>query len=143
MIRELEERKSTVRAIIVLTVLFVLIAVSVACLAADFYGFDNIEFVAVVSGAIPVVIVPVLFYIFLKPLREIRVREEKVNSILAEIKHLQGLVSICANCHRIKDENGNWCTLEDVLKSKLNTQLSHGICPDCAESEFDQHKDIK
>ncbi len=50
-----------------------------------------------------------------------------------EIKKLSGLLSVCSNCKRIRDEKGNWTDLEDYVSRHSKADLSHGTCPDCRE----------
>ena len=51
---------------------------------------------------------------------------------LAEIKVLEGLVPICAQCKRIRDPNGDWKQLEIYFSERSKTTFSHGYCPECA-----------
>lgn len=48
-----------------------------------------------------------------------------------EIKQLKGYLTICANCHKIKDDAGNWQHLENYLESHSDAHLTHGICSEC------------
>ncbi len=47
------------------------------------------------------------------------------------IQTLKGLVPICAECKKIRDDNGFWQTLEAFVKENSNTEFSHGLCPIC------------
>jgi PAS domain S-box-containing protein len=48
-----------------------------------------------------------------------------------KVKILQGLLPICANCKKIRDENGLWQPFETYISAKSEAQFTHGICPDC------------
>lgn len=48
-----------------------------------------------------------------------------------EIKQLRELLPICASCHKIRDEEGNWHQMESYLSENRGTRFSHGVCPDC------------
>lgn len=50
----------------------------------------------------------------------------------AEIQTLTGLLPVCANCHNVRDEDGNWQGVHDFLKEATESELSHGICDTCA-----------
>ena len=52
-------------------------------------------------------------------------------SALDSIKKLEGYLSICASCRKIKDEHGDWVLLEHYLADNSEVLLSHGICPEC------------
>jgi hypothetical protein len=49
----------------------------------------------------------------------------------SEVNVLQGILPICSNCKRIRDESGEWSPVEAYLKRHSEADFSHGICPDC------------
>jgi DNA-binding response OmpR family regulator len=51
---------------------------------------------------------------------------------LDKVKALTGLLPMCSSCRRIKGDDGAWDPLEHYLSKHSSTQVSHGICPDCA-----------
>lgn len=63
-------------------------------------------------------------------------REKQLNAriqqALAHIKTLGGLIPICSNCKKIRDDEGYWEILEKYVQTHSDAQFSHGICPDCA-----------
>lgn len=63
-------------------------------------------------------------------------REEligKLETALAEIKTLRGIIPICAYCKKIRDDQGYWNQLETYIKQHSEAVFSHGICPQCLE----------
>lgn len=46
---------------------------------------------------------------------------------------LDQLVALCAWCKKVRSGNGMWKLVEDYFQDHLQTTLSHGMCPDCAE----------
>ena len=50
----------------------------------------------------------------------------------AEIKVLSGLLPICAECKRIRDDDGFWNRLERFISTRSTATFSHGVCPECA-----------
>jgi hypothetical protein len=70
---------------------------------------------------------------------------------LAEIKTLKGIVPICAKCKKIRDDKGYWNQLEEYMRTHLDAEFSHGLCPDCmrelypevAEKILERHGDNK
>jgi hypothetical protein len=58
---------------------------------------------------------------------------DELTKALSEIKHLSGLLPICALCKKIRDDQGYWNQIEDYLKEHTDADFSHGICPDCAK----------
>lgn len=51
---------------------------------------------------------------------------------LNKVKTLSGLLPICANCKKIRDDKGYWHQVEAYLQEHSDVDFSHGICPDCA-----------
>ena len=61
-------------------------------------------------------------------------REQLIHSLqdaLAQVKTLRGLIPICANCKKIRDDRGYWRQVEDYVSEHSEVDFSHGICPDC------------
>jgi len=50
---------------------------------------------------------------------------------LEEIKTLSGMLPICANCKKIRDDHGYWQQLDDYISEHNIVQFSHSICPEC------------
>lgn len=51
-------------------------------------------------------------------------------------KALESFLPICATCKKVKNENNIWEPVETYIKEKAKTQISHGICPDCANKIY-------
>jgi PAS domain S-box-containing protein len=56
---------------------------------------------------------------------------KELQDALADIKTLSGLVPICANCKKIRDDKGFWMQVESYIQERSQARFSHGICPDC------------
>lgn len=52
---------------------------------------------------------------------------------LQQVKTLQGLLPICANCKKIRDDTGYWHQVESYVTEHSNAEFTHGICPACAQ----------
>lgn len=52
---------------------------------------------------------------------------------LSEIKVLQAFLPICAQCKKIRNEQGSWEQLESYISARVDTQFSHSYCPECAK----------
>ena len=57
----------------------------------------------------------------------------KLQTALAKIKTLRGLVPICASCKKIRDDKGYWHQLEVYIRDHSDAEFSHSICPVCAD----------
>lgn len=59
----------------------------------------------------------------------------KLQTALAELRVLQGLIPICAWCHRIRDDAGYWQRIEAYVEANTAATFSHSICPGCTASQ--------
>lgn len=60
----------------------------------------------------------------------------KLQTALEEIKTLKGILPICTNCKKIRDDSGYWEMLEAYLAKHSDVSFSHGICPTCIEKLY-------
>ena len=58
---------------------------------------------------------------------------------LAHVRQLQGLISICSYCHRIRNDEETWEKLEKYITNHSEAKFSHGICPECMEKYFSEY----
>lgn len=68
--------------------------------------------------------------------REAIDRAEKLEQATAKAKRLEGILSVCAHCKRLRDTDQHWLTLEDFINAHTDAVCSHGICPDCTKTFF-------
>lgn len=61
---------------------------------------------------------------------------QELQVAMAEVRSLQEILPICSYCKRIRDDADYWQTVESYLHRHTNSMLSHGICPDCYQSEI-------
>ncbi|MEJ2588582.1 MAG: PAS domain S-box protein [Deltaproteobacteria bacterium] len=61
---------------------------------------------------------------------------KELQSALAEVKRLSGLLPICAHCKKIRDDKGYWNAIEDYIKNHSDAEFSHSICPECAKTLY-------
>lgn len=73
-------------------------------------------------------------------LRKLQTRLEEKNAqleeALASVKTLRGLLPICANCKKIRDDQGYWKQIEVYIENHSEALFSHGLCPECAEALY-------
>jgi hypothetical protein len=48
------------------------------------------------------------------------------------VKHLAGLLPICACCKKVRDDQNYWHQVESFLTVHTDAKFSHSYCPDCA-----------
>jgi hypothetical protein len=63
---------------------------------------------------------------------------QQLSEALANVKTLSGLLPICANCKKIRDDQGYWQQIETYIRDRSAATFTHGICPTCAEKLYSQ-----
>jgi len=61
-------------------------------------------------------------------------REKLIHDLrvaLAQVDTLRGLLPICAQCKRIRDDRGYWQNVEVYVSGHSQAQFTHGLCPEC------------
>lgn len=56
-----------------------------------------------------------------------------------QLRILHGLLPICAQCKKIRDEGNQWENLESYLDRHSEAEFSHSICPDCAQDLYPEY----
>ena len=57
------------------------------------------------------------------------------------MRQLEGMLPICAWCHRVRNDANYWENIENYISQRSRETFSHGICPDCRgrlEAEADE-----
>jgi hypothetical protein len=62
--------------------------------------------------------------------------QKRIQEALANIKTLSGLIPICSNCKKIRNDKGYWDQLEAYIQRHSDATFSHGICPDCLKELY-------
>jgi len=71
--------------------------------------------------------------------RDVTGRQRMVNELhdaSAKAKHLSGLLTICASCKKIRDDEGYWKDVAAYIHEHSEADFSHGICPDCSKKMY-------
>lgn len=58
---------------------------------------------------------------------------------LDHVKVLRGLLPICMNCKKIRDDQGYWQKLEVYIRQNSEAEFSHGLCPECAQKLYPEY----
>jgi PAS domain S-box-containing protein len=61
---------------------------------------------------------------------------KELQDALKEIKTLSGFIPICAECKKIRDDEGYWQKLEKFIQDRSDAQFSHSICPECVDKHY-------
>jgi hypothetical protein len=56
-------------------------------------------------------------------------------NIVSHLKYLEGFLRVCVSCNRIRTSEG-WVPLDSYISGHYEVDISHGLCPDCAEKRY-------
>jgi hypothetical protein len=71
-------------------------------------------------------------WIIIRDISRLEKTTARLQKALDNIKTLEGLLPMCANCKNIRDDDGYWQQVEVYIRDHSEAKLSHSICPDCA-----------
>jgi preprotein translocase subunit YajC len=60
----------------------------------------------------------------------------ELQDAVTKIKTLGGLLPICSNCKKIRDDKGYWNQIESYIRDHSEAEFTHGICPKCAKKLY-------
>ena len=61
---------------------------------------------------------------------------DELSLALEQIKTLRGIVPICSNCKKIRNDKGFWQQVEVYVRNHTEAEFTHGICPECAQELY-------
>ena len=68
--------------------------------------------------------------------RRLKEQNVELQKALVEVKTLRGMIPICANCKKVRDDAGYWNRIEDYIRMNSEAEFSHSICPDCVKKLY-------
>jgi DNA-binding response OmpR family regulator len=67
---------------------------------------------------------------------ELQAKNEQLQQALDKVKVLSGLLPICANCKKIRDDQGYWQDVAVYIRDHSEADFTHGICPECIQKLY-------
>ncbi len=61
---------------------------------------------------------------------------ERILALQNQMNRLEGLLPICPRCKRIHTGSDRWEAVESYFTKYTDAQFSHGICPECYETQM-------
>ena len=77
-----------------------------------------------------------LFVKLKKREEELKRDRDALREAHSRVKVLSGLLPICCECKKIRDDKGYWNKLEKYISTHSEAGFTHGICPDCAHALY-------
>jgi hypothetical protein len=71
---------------------------------------------------------------------------EHERAMETRVQQLEGLLSICSFCKKIRNQAGEWEVLERFISTRSRAEFSHALCPSCTDQQsrllFDDGPDV-
>lgn len=69
---------------------------------------------------------------------ELHRRVQQLESALAQVTQLQGLLPICMDCKKIRDDKNYWHQVEKYIAQRSSVAFTHSLCPTCFEKRVSE-----
>lgn len=60
----------------------------------------------------------------------------ELRDTLDRLRRLEGLLSICSYCSKVRTEDDSWQKVEHYVSEHSDVRFSHGVCPTCFAAEM-------
>jgi DNA repair exonuclease SbcCD ATPase subunit len=67
---------------------------------------------------------------------DLEARQQELQAALERLRVLEGIITICAHCHKIRDDAQVWTAFEVYIQRHSDALFSHGLCPACLEKHY-------
>lgn len=64
---------------------------------------------------------------------------ENLEQAITEIRTLRGILPICSNCKRVRNDAGAWEQVEVYVRKHTHAEFSHDICPECEKKLYPKY----
>ena len=66
----------------------------------------------------------------------------ELREMLSRVKQLEGIISICSYCKKIRNDSDSWDQLDVYISSHSEALFSHGICPECYKIQIEEIRNM-
>lgn len=105
------------------------------------YSFEIIGVFGSAMMVVGVISIKPVFVMIKNMEEEQRALAVSLQEALDNVKILKGMLPICANCKKIRDDDGYWQQIETYITKNSDTKFSHGICPDCIKKLYPEYSE--
>ncbi len=70
------------------------------------------------------------------PRSTIATLNQELQHTKAQVKELSGYLPICAECKKIRDDQGFWTQIEQYISTHSEAEFSHSLCPGCVKKLY-------
>ena len=96
---------------------------------------ERLEYIITSSVFVCIALI-IPLWIIIRDFSRLEKTSQRLQGALDNIKTLEGLLPICANCKNIRDDDGYWQQVEVYIRQNSNAKFSHSICPECAHQLY-------
>lgn len=61
---------------------------------------------------------------------------QDLQTALAEVQTLRGILPLCSYCKKIRNDKGYWEQVDVYIRHHSQADVSHGICPECLKKYY-------
>ncbi|GAB4178063.1 MAG: hypothetical protein Kow00108_13700 [Calditrichia bacterium] len=77
-----------------------------------------------------------ILFLVMHDLTPRKMLQKEKEEIQQQVVELKALLPICANCKKIRKDDGYWEQLDVYISQHTHTEFSHGLCPDCVQTLY-------
>ena len=134
----------------IIIILTAMVAEGIGMLIIHHTGTAHSALVYLDSLLIVAILLPAVYFVVYRPMTtyikailqlnsENERALEQLQIAMQEIKVLKGILPICANCKKIRDDQGYWRQIEQYISDHSDACFSHGICQECAKLLYPEY----
>ena len=134
----------------IIIILTAMVAEGIGMLIIHHTGTPHSALVYLDSLLIVGILLPAVYFVVYRPMTTyintiLRLNSENERAIeqlqiaIKEIRVLKGILPICANCKKIRDDQGYWRQIEQYISDHSDARFSHGICQECAKLLYPEY----
>jgi len=68
--------------------------------------------------------------------KKLKSTNDQLRKAFQDIKTLSGLIPICSNCNKVRDDEGYWRKVEEYISTRTDARFTHGLCPECQKKLY-------
>jgi nitrate reductase NapAB chaperone NapD len=69
-------------------------------------------------------------------------QSNELQETLSRVKQLEGIISICMYCKKIRNDADSWDQMEVYISNHSEALFSHGLCPECYNQQMEELKKL-
>lgn len=74
---------------------------------------------------------------------QLSARVEELERAMVEVRELRQIVPMCSYCKKVRNDGNFWERVESYIGSRIQAQISHGICPECMEKVLRENPELR